>query len=302
MRGVPLVVDEAWGPHFAFHPDMPKPAIRQGADLSVVSIHKTMAGLEQASIMFLKSDLISEERFNLAYDLHQTTSPSALILASIDGTRRQFAQEGEKLVQNTLDLARQAREELGAMDGIEVMGREVLDGDAAHALDETKVLIDISGLGVNGYEAEDWLIRNKKMTMGLSDERRMLLIFTVGTDKSSTTQMLSAFKDLAKWAGDGAADKKGYKGDLPHLRELKSELVMTPAEAVFGRTERVPLSGAVGRVAAEMVSPYPPGIPRIVPGELISQAQVTYMEISMSLGTFPYDATDLNLRTLRVVA
>jgi lysine decarboxylase len=261
-----------------------------------------MAGLEQASIMLLRSDLISEERFNLAYDLHQTTSPSSLILASIDGTRRQFAQDGEKLVQNTLDLARHAREQLGAMDGIEVMGREVLDGDAAHALDETKVLLDISGLGVNGYEAEDWLIRNKKMTLGLSDERRMLLIFTVGTDKNSTQEMLSAFKELAKWARDGASDKKGYKGDLPHLRELRSELVMSPAEAIFARTERVPLSGAVGRIAAEMVSPYPPGIPRIVPGELISQAQVTYMEMSMSLGTFPYDATDLNLRTLRVVA
>ena len=301
-RGVPLVVDEAWGPHFAFHPDMPKPAIRQGADLSVASIHKTMAGLEQASIMLLRSDLITEERFNLAYDLHETTSPSSLILASIDATRRQFAQEGEKLVQNTLDLARHAREELGAMEGIEVMGREVLDGDAAHALDETKVLLDISGLGVNGYEAEDWLIRNKTMTLGMSDERRMLLIFTVGTDKKSTQEMLSAFKDLAKWARDGAGDKKGYAGNLPHLRELKAELAMSPAEAFFARTERVPLSAAAGRIAAEMVSPYPPGIPRILPGELINQAQVTYMEVSMSLGTFPYDATDQDLHTVRVVA
>jgi lysine decarboxylase len=129
----------------------------------------------------------------------------------------------------------------------------------------------------------------------------MLLIFTVGTDQSSTREMLSAFNDLAKWARDGADDKKGYKGDLPHLRELTSELVMSPAEAFFARTERVPLSGAAGRIAAEMVSPYPPGIPRILPGELISQAQVTYMETSMSLGTFPYDATDQNLRTIRVV-
>jgi lysine decarboxylase len=301
-RGIPLVVDEAWGPHFAFHPEMPKPAIRQGADFAVASIHKTMAGLEQASIMLRKGDLITQERFNLSYDLHLTTSPSSLILTSIDATRRQFAQEGETLVQNALDLARHTREELGAIDEIEVMGREVLDGDAAHALDETKVLIDISGLGVNGYEAEDWLIRNKKMTLGLSDERRMLLIFTVGTDKSSTSQMLSALKDMSRWARDGASDKKGYKGDLPHLRDLKAELAMTPAEAFFAPTERVPLSDAVGRIAAEMVSPYPPGIPRILPGELITQAQVTYTEISTDLGTFPYDPSDQELRTVRVVA
>jgi arginine/lysine/ornithine decarboxylase len=302
QRGVPLVVDEAWGPHFAFHPDMPRPAIRQGADMAVCSIHKTMAGLEQASIMLLKSKLISSERFNLAYDLHLTTSPSSLILASIDATRRQFAEDGEKLVQNTLDLARHAREELAAMDGFQVMGREVLDGDAAHALDETKVLIDISDLGVNGYEAEDWLIRNKKMTLGLSDERRMLLIFTVGTDRRSMKHMLSAFKDMAKWARDGAGDKKGYRGDLPHLSELKAELAMSPADAFFSATERVPLNAAAGRIAAEMISPYPPGIPRVLPGELISEAQVRYLEISMQLGTFPYDASDQDLQTVRVVA
>jgi arginine/lysine/ornithine decarboxylase len=301
-RGLPLVVDEAWGPHFAFHPDMPKPAIRQGADIAVASIHKTMAGLEQASIMLRKSTLIAADRFNLSYDLHETTSPSSLILASIDATRRQFAQDGEKLVQNTLNLARHARKELAAIDGIQVMGREVLDGDAAYALDETKVLLDISGLGVNGYEAEDWLIRNKKMTIGLSDERRMLLIFTVGTDQQSAHKMLLAFKDMAKWARDGGADKRAYKGDLPHLRELTAELAMSPAEAFFARTERVLLSEAKGRIAAEMVSPYPPGIPRIVPGERITQAQLTYIEMSMSLGTFTYDPSDMDLRTIRVVA
>jgi arginine/lysine/ornithine decarboxylase len=301
-RGLPLVVDEAWGPHFAFHPDMPKPAIRHGADIAVASIHKTMAGLEQASIMLRKSDLIAADRFNLSYDLHETTSPSSLILASIDATRRQFAQNGEKLVQNTLDLARQAREVLGAIDGIKVMGREVLDGDAAHALDETKVLLDISGLGVNGYEAEDWLIRNKMMTIGLSDERRMLLIFTLGIDQRSAQEMLTAFKDMAEWARDGGSDKKGYKGDLPHLSELKAELAMSPAEAFFAHTERVPLKDALGRVAAEMVSPYPPGIPRIVAGERINQAQLTYIEKSLSLGTFTYDSSDMDLRTIRVVA
>jgi arginine/lysine/ornithine decarboxylase len=281
---------------------MPTPSIRLGADISVMSIHKTMAGLEQASVILRRSDIIPEDRFNLSYDLHLTTSPSSLILASIDATRRQFAQDGENLVQNTLDLARHAREKLAKIDGIEVMGREVLDGDAAHALDETKVLLDISGLGVNGYEAEDWLIRNKTMSVGLSDERRMLLIFTVGTDKRSMHKMLWAFKDMAKWARDGADDKKGYDGSLPHLEELKSEFVMTPAEAFFGPTERVKLDEAEGRIAAELVSPYPPGIPRIVPGERITNAQLRYMQQSMKLGVFPYDPSDQDLHTIRVVA
>jgi arginine decarboxylase len=164
------------------------------------------------------------------------------------------------------------------------------------------VLLDISGLGVNGYEAEDWLIRNKKMTVGLSDERRVLLIFTVGTDRRSMHKMLSAFKDMAKWARDGADDKKGYDGSLPHLRELKSELVMTPAEAFFAQTDRVKLHEAEGRIAAEMVSPYPPGLPRILPGERITHAQLSYIQGSMKLGIFPYDPSDQDLHTIRVVA
>lgn len=142
----------------------------------------------------------------------------------------------------------------------------------------------------------------RKMTVGMSDERRMLLIFTVGTDKRSANKMLSAFKDMAKWAQDGADDKNGYDGNLPHLSELKSELVMTPTEAFFGPTERVKLSEAEGRIAAEMVSPYPPGIPRILPGERITHAQLSYIQGSMKLGIFPNDASDQDLHTMRVVA
>ncbi|MBV9081431.1 MAG: hypothetical protein JOZ62_02045 [Acidobacteriaceae bacterium] len=301
-RGIPLIIDEAWGPHFAFHPDMPVAAIRRGADISVGSIHKTMAGLEQASFMLLKSELIAPDRFNICYDLFETTSPSGLILASIDATRRQFAQEGEELLQKTLDLARYVREKIAAMDGFRVMGREVLNGDSRHSMDETKVLVDIGGLGVSGYEAEDWLIRNKKLTLGLSDDRRLLIIFTVGTDRKSTEELLSSLEDMAKWAGDGRSDKKGLRPQIPRLRDLEAEQALTPAEGFFARSTRVALDEAAGRIAAEMLSPYPPGIPRIIPGQRITDAQVRYMRISMELGAFPYDASDLELETVRVVA
>src|SRR4051795_12972421 len=180
-------------------PFIPKCLLRpsaRGADISVGSIHKTMAGLEQASFMLLNSDLIQPDRFNICYDLFETTSPSGLILASIDGTRRQFAEEGQKLVQRTLDLARYARDEISKMDGIRVMGRAVLDGDSRHSMDETKVVLDISGLGVNGYEAEDWLIREKKLCLGLSDERRLLIIFTIGHDAKATDELLSSLRAM----------------------------------------------------------------------------------------------------------
>src|SRR5205807_5422508 len=128
---------------------------------------------------------------------------SGLILASIDATRRQFAEEGQELVQRTLDLARYARREISSIDGIRIMGREVVDGDSRHSMDETKVLLDISGLGVNGYEAEDWLIRERKLSLGLSDERHLLIIFTIGSDRKATNELLDSMRALANWARDG---------------------------------------------------------------------------------------------------
>jgi lysine decarboxylase len=300
-RHIPLVVDEAWGPHFPFHPDMPPAAIQAGADISTGSIHKTMAGLEQASLMLLRSDLIANDRFNLCYDLFETTSPSGLILASIDATRRQFAEEGQKLIEATLELTRYAREEIARIEGIRIMGREVLDGDARQAMDETKVLLDISGLGVNGYEAEDWLMREKKLTLGLSDERRLLVIFTIGTDRKSTVELIEGLRAMANWARDDGSKKAGLRPAIPRVRDLVAPQEMTPAEAFYARSERVPLAAA-GRIAAEMISPYPPGIPRVIPGQRMTPAQVEYLEISMELGTFAYDASDMELSTVRVVA
>jgi lysine decarboxylase len=301
-QGKPLVVDEAWGPHFAFHPEMPPSAIRCGADLSVGSIHKTMAGLEQASIILMNSRLIAADRLNNCFDLFESTTPSGLVLTSIDATRRQFAEEGRELLGHTLELARQAREEIGRMDGFRVMGREMLDGDGRFAMDETKVYFDISGLGLNGYEAEDWLIDERKLTLALSDERCLLAVFTVGSDAKSTRELLKELGKLAGRAREKRGELKGPPRSIPSRSELDGELAMTPAEAFYARTERVPLDRAAGRIASEMVSPYPPGIPRVLPGQRITPAQVEFLRITMDLGGFPVDASDMDLRTLRVVA
>src|SRR3954447_23060342 len=117
-RGVPLIVDEAWGPHYRFHPEMPTHAMRCGADIAITSIHKTMAGLHQASILLWSSKIIPEDRFALCYDLFESTSPSVPILASIDATRRQFVQGGKDLLETLLGYARRARAEIGAIEGV----------------------------------------------------------------------------------------------------------------------------------------------------------------------------------------
>jgi arginine decarboxylase len=302
-RGVPLIVDEAWGPHFAFHPALPKPAIRCGADMAVSSIHKTMAGLEGASILLLNSEIIPYDRFTLAYDLFESTSPSVPILASIDATRRQFVESGRKMLGDLLDVAKDAREQLAAIEGVRVMGREVVDGDARCALEEMKILIDITALGVNGYAADDWLEAEQKVSMSLSDERHLLATLTIGNGSGDADTLAKSIRKLADWASTRKGrGRLAVADDVPPLNELKGKLVMNPSKAFFAEAEHVPLKKAAGRIAAEMVSPYPPGIPRIVPGERITEAQVRYLETGLRIGLFAMDPSDMSLRTVRVVA
>src|SRR5215213_3101279 len=299
-RGVPLVVDEAWGPHMAFHPELPKHAIAAGADLSVGSIHKTMAGLQGASIMLLKSELVSAERFALAYDLFESTSPPVQVLASIDATRRQLALEGEAILGALRARARRARAALAETPGIRVLGREVLDGDARFALDETKITLDISNIGITGYAAEDWLTEAGQISMGLSDDRHLLACFTLGNVDADANALVVAIRAVADWAGMQRG--KGRPPGMPRRRDLPTSMAMTPAEAFFGRTEAVPLDRAAGRVAAEMVAPYPPGIPRLILGQTIEDIHVAYLRLGLEAGLFPMGSSDMRLRTVRVVA
>jgi arginine decarboxylase len=295
-------VDEAWGPHFPFHPEMPPAAIHSGADMALGSIHKTMSGLQQASILLLRSDLIPRDRFALCFDLFESTSPSGPILATIDSSRRQFALHGTELVSRMLRLARAARETLSTIGGIRVMGREVLRGDARFGLDETKVLFDISALGVTGYMAEDWMTAEQNIALELSDENHLMAVVTVGNDEQDLQKLITAVRAMADWARREGASKTLRAEPMPGRTALTSDMVMLPAEAFFGPTEHVPLRQAAGRIAAEMVSPYPPGIPRLIPEERISQSQVAFLQASMAMGAFALEPSDLSLQTVRVVA
>jgi lysine decarboxylase len=296
---VTLVVDEAWGADFPFHPDLPSSAIENGADVAVASLHKTMAGLEQASIMLLKGRRVAADRLQLCYDLLETTSPSVPIMATIDASRRQFAKQGRQLLTRTLHRARRMREALASMDGIKVMGEEILDEDARLALDECKVLFDVSAWGVTGWAVEDWMIATRNLKVLSSDYRTLLAAVTVGNDDSDIEKLVSS---VAAYAKSSRRKKAPPPKELPRRVDLRSELVMTPADAFFAKVKQVPIADAAGRVAAEMVSPYPPGIPRVLPGERITDEHVTFFRAGMRAGMFALDPTDMSLKRLRVVA
>ncbi|WP_141310840.1 aminotransferase class I/II-fold pyridoxal phosphate-dependent enzyme [Streptomyces spinoverrucosus] len=299
-RSVPLIVDEAWGAHLPFHPDLPSWAMDAGADICVTSIHKMGSGLEQGSVFHLQGELVPPELLKLRAGLLSTTSPSVLIYAGLDGWRRQMALRGWDLMGAALDLAADVRAAVEAIDGLHVNDRADFCGPGlADDFDPLPVVIDVDGLGITGFQAADWLREHRDIEAHLTDHRRIGAQLTHGDDPETTGELLAALKDLTTAAPDlGPAGRV----DVPPPSELRLAQVSLPRDAFFGPTQDVPVSAAAGRVAAEMITPYPPGIPAVLPGERLNEPVLRYLRTGLAAGMNLPDPSDPRLETVRVVA
>ena len=299
QRGKPLIVDEAWGAHLPFHKDLPTWAMDAGADVCVVSVHKMGMGFEQGSVFHLQGDLVDPAQLSACADMLMTTSPNVLIYSAIDGWRRQMVQDGKSLLGAALDLARSARERIDQRAGLHVLHDEFLHEQASHDLDILHLLIDVSELGISGYQAGDWLRENTLIDMGLSDHRRIEATLSMADDEDTVTRLLDGLDALLQAA---PSLEPPPRVDLPDLEVLDLEPVLLPRDAFFGSIESVPCREAVGRVAAEQITPYPPGIPALLPGERITDELLDYLRTGLAAGMTLPDAADSSLDTIRVVA
>ncbi|TDQ00288.1 aminotransferase class I/II-fold pyridoxal phosphate-dependent enzyme [Labedaea rhizosphaerae] len=299
-RGIPLIVDEAWGAHLPFHPDLPAWAMDAGADLCVTSVHKMGAGLEQGSVYHHQGDLVSMDVLSARADLLDTTSPNAMIYAGLDGWRRQMVEHGHELLERAMRLAQHVRDEINAMPGLHALTRDDLVGpERAFDADPLKVVIDVSGLGRSGYDANKWLREHHRIDVGLSDHRRMAAQITVADDEETTDRLLQALRELVDHTDDLPEPKPIA---LPAPGELELEQVMLPRDAFFGPAEQVPAAEAIGRICAETISPYPPGVPALLPGEMITKPVVDYLRTGVAAGMLIPDSFDKKVETIRVVA
>jgi arginine decarboxylase len=294
-QGIPLLVDEAWGAHFPFHPELPTAAARAGADITVQSLHKADGGLCQSSVMLLGGDLVDPVDLRLRLDLITTTSESALMYGSIDGFRRRMVREGKQLLTEALHRAEKLRERLDAAAGLQVMNSSIIGHDAVAEWDPLKLSVDISALGITGYQAREWLQSQHKLTTQLGDARRVVCSLTYADDDDAIGRLATALEDLA--TDPPAPDRPAP--DVPPLEALDLEQVMNPRDAFFARTEQV--TDPVGRIAAEMISPYPPGVPAVLPGERFNDAVVAYLRAGKAAGMTIPDSADPELGTFRVV-
>ncbi|MFJ4871960.1 aminotransferase class I/II-fold pyridoxal phosphate-dependent enzyme [Streptomyces sp. NPDC088757] len=297
-HGVPLIVDEAWGAHLPFHPDLPTWAMDAGADVCVTSVHKMGSGLEQGSVFHLQGDLIRPEVLKNREDLLGTTSPSVLLYAALDGWRRQMAQHGHALYDDALSLAKTVRTRIDGIAGMRVHGHDDFCGPGRAAdLDPLQVIVDITGLGTTGYRIADWIRERHHVNLHLSDHRRTSAQLTHADDIHSAQLLLDALRDAAAHAGEL---RPAPRVEVAGPADLRLEQAMLPRDAFFGRAEQVPLEKAVGRVVAEMLTPYPPGIPAALPGERLNAEVLRYLRSGVEAGMVVPDAVDPEVKTVRV--
>jgi arginine decarboxylase len=302
-RDVPLVTDDAWGLDYSLsgHPELPEAALEQGSDLAIGSVHKTLSGLSQTSIIAVKGSRIDTTRLSLALETYLTTSACSLLLGSIDGARRQMVEEGEELIGQALRLARRLRAGARELGLPTFEPDEILAHPSAWRFNELHVTMDVQQLGMTGYTAADWLRGQHALAVELADHRRIMAAVSHGDTDQSIDRALAALGELVE-RFEPRVNLTRSPRPVPGPAELRTEQVMTPREAFYAQTESVPLMEAPGRVAAEFVTPYPPGIPLFVPGERITANIAEYLKTGSAEGIYVEGCADQSLSSLRVVA
>ncbi|HEY6326743.1 MAG TPA: aminotransferase class I/II-fold pyridoxal phosphate-dependent enzyme, partial [Candidatus Cybelea sp.] len=301
-----LLVDEAWGPHFHFHAALPISATAAGSDLCINSTHKMLSAFSQCAMLHQKGPLVRLDRLKAVLKMFLSTSPNLPMVASLDVARKQMATEGAALLSRTIELAHETRGRLNGIPGIYCFGEELQGRPGIYDLDPTKITVTVKGLGYTGYEASEILRRRYNIQVELADLFNVVALFTIGTTRDAAERFVEAFEELARgkrdldmFAPSGILEQRLKRGTfrLPAVPPMR----MLPREAFLADTELIKLRESKGRICAETITPYPPGIPVIAPGEELTPDIIDYLRLEMKAGVRiqgPYDDT---LRTIRVV-
>lgn len=293
---IPLIVDEAHGPHLHFNDNLPMSAMDAGADICAQSTHKIIGSLTQSSMLHVREGLVDVKRVKSAVSLLQTTSPSYILLASLDIARMQMATEGKELLDETIKLARYAREEINKIKGLFCFGEETIGKKGVYDFDPTKITITCKDLGISGQKLERILAEDYYIQAELSDLYNILCVFSIGDSRERVDALLSALKDISN-TYEGYSKNKIQIADIPKIPPR----VLSPRDAFHGDTTTVPLDESVGEICAEFILAYPPGIPIICPGEIITDEIIKHVGILKESDLYVQGTEDIEVKNIKVV-
>ena len=298
--GVPLLVDEAHGSHLYFSSLLPRGALQQGADGCAQSFHKTTGALTQSSVLHIQTGRIDAGRIERALKLVQSTSPSYLLMASVDNSRYQLAHHGRKMAEDALEKAAFLREKIRAVPGMFVLGKDDIEGRyAAAALDETRLVFGCETM--SGYDLASTLREEYQVETEMADLRNVVAVVTFANEEKEVTQLIGALRDISRRRDRRFLCKTGRK-EMRVIPQISlPPAVLTPRQAFFAETKTVPWQKAVGKIAGEMIAPYPPGIPLLCPGERLTPEIMAAAETYRQEGCRFHGLEDDSLTSFKII-
>jgi arginine/lysine/ornithine decarboxylase len=289
-----VLVDEAHGTHLYFGKNLPVNAMEAGADMASVSMHKSGGSLTQSSLL-LVNKTVNWEYVSQIINLTQTTSASYLLLSSLDISRRNLALRGEESFAKVVEMAEYAREEINEIGGYYAYGRELVNGNSVYDFDVTKLSVYTRDIGLAGIEVYDLLRDEYDIQIEFGDITNVLAYISIGDRIQDIERLVGALADI----------KRLYSKDPSHM--LKSEYIspkvcVSPQKAFYSDKESLPIRDTAGRICSEFVMCYPPGIPILAPGELITDQIIEYIIYAKEKGCSMQGTQDPYVENLNVLA
>lgn len=296
-RGVPVLVDEAHGVHLCFHDELPLSAMQAGADMAATSVHKLGGSLTQTSVLNVREGFINPGRVQAILSMLHTTSTSYLLLASLDVARKQLATRGRELIDRAVRLAERARRQIDEIPGLYCLGPDsVGQSSSRFDLDPTKLCVNVKELGVTGVEVEVLLREEFNIEVELSDLYNILCIISLGDSAEDVDALVAALREISR---------RYYRQRPANVVKVKVPttpiLAMHPRTAFYAETEVVPIREAEGRVIAESIMVYPPGIPILLPGEIVAEDNLDYLDECIQAGLPVQGTEDPEVKLVKVV-
>lgn len=295
LNGIPLIVDEAHGAHFGFHPQLPMSALQQGADVAVQSTHKVLCSLTQSSMLHLTGKIIDRENISRCLQTLQSTSPSYLLLASLDAATAQLKENPPKIFENPIHLATEAKKAIRQIPGVSVL--DFPSFAEYPVIDPLRVTVGFHDLGLSGFEADDFLFEHQRIIPELIGSHSITFPFTPGTCGEHAQRLVSGLKHLSSSFVLHQTKKQRLKyADSKSFDDVNIQL--TPREAFFAKKRKVDIKDSIGKVCGELICSYPPGIPTMIPGEVISERCLGTLLQFKAHGAVISGASDPNLSTM----
>jgi lysine decarboxylase len=296
--GAALIVDNAWGAHFGFHAQLPASPLALGADAMLASTHKIVGSLTQSAMLLVsRSERIDAGAVARAVRLVRSTSPSSLLLASLDAARRQLAVHGEQLLDRTLRASARARAAIDAVPGCSVVGEGMVGRPGIAGWDPLRIVIDVRGTGCTGYEVAAALRASYDIYAELATHATLVLVLGIGQPVEPLERLSHDFAETVR--------RISRPGRSPAVARapaaLEHETAIPPRDAFLGEGEAVAVEEAIGRISAESIAGYPPGVPALLPGERVTGEVIAYLRELTAAGARLHGAADPTFATVRVL-